>query len=463
MRLIHTEPLERVRDRQKTADALFHDTGHAHVYLTKSGGDAVTTHALSGELYASQSGWILLDVPNALVRGAFTALNEHGVELPTKSNGQLNAHISVMRPEEIEQIGGIDKVTERGHHFHYTLGPIQEVKPSGWDEMSKVWFIQVRSTELQNLRKSYGLSPKPKDGEHDFHITIAVRRKKILHDNEISKAAEHQGDEHAVLAESASSTNQAEESEGRGHVGTGGASNLSSELYCQGQAEDFDCAPTALKAIFDYYGVAETEEISALRAELETTPEGGTTPDAIVQGAKAHGLNAVAKSMSIDELKAHLDEGHPVIVNYQAGTPGVDMCGHYAIAVGYGENTLKLRDSSRPDEDVEIAISDFESRWHDSDKHGNPYERLGIPIWEGDGAEVQEGSGSIRNDEAAAGGGYVRDDAVSDDADVSLEAGPTDDREDDEKTAGESLMEQLGRCAARHGALTALFAGMQED
>jgi hypothetical protein len=189
MRLLHTEPIAQVIKRAKEEAEKLYSVSHAHTMLVKNAGDATTAYALSGELYASKSGWILLDVPNALVRGAFDALNEPGVELPPKQSGGLNAHISVMRPEELAKIGGVDKITERGHHFHYTLGPIKEVKPSGWDEMSKVWYIQVRSPELQDLRKSYGLSAKPNDDKFDFHITIAVRRKKVLQSNEVAKAA----------------------------------------------------------------------------------------------------------------------------------------------------------------------------------------------------------------------------------------------------------------------------------
>lgn len=169
------------------------DIGQAHVLLVKSAGDnqPLTTHALSGELYLSNSGWLLLNVPNALVRGAFAALNEPGAELPPSGpDGQLNAHISVIRPEELESIGlKGDDIKERGKHFHYTLGPVQEVVPSGWDEMSKCWFIRVSSPELKQLRRTYGLTPLPRNNEYDFHITIGVRRKGVLGTNEIRKAA----------------------------------------------------------------------------------------------------------------------------------------------------------------------------------------------------------------------------------------------------------------------------------
>ena len=43
-----------------------------------------------------------------MVRGVFQAMKEPGAELPTQSSGELDAHITVMRPEEIELLGGPD-------------------------------------------------------------------------------------------------------------------------------------------------------------------------------------------------------------------------------------------------------------------------------------------------------------------------------------------------------------------
>jgi len=94
-----------------------------------------------------------------------------------------------MRPEEIEEIGGSDKIVERGRDFHFTLGPVRSTVPGGWPEMSKVWFIEVRSPELKKLRKSYGLTPLPHNNEYQFHITVAVRKKNVLGDNAVAKAA----------------------------------------------------------------------------------------------------------------------------------------------------------------------------------------------------------------------------------------------------------------------------------
>lgn len=155
-------------------------------FKTAEASKPTTSFGLAGRLYASKSGWILLSVPNALVRGAFDALHEPGVELPTKGDGTLNAHISVFRPEELEGIGGADKIVERGHLFRYTLGPLKEVRPHGWTEMSRVWMVEAHSPELMKLRRSYGLSSLPNDNKFKFHITVAVRRRKVLNENDAS-------------------------------------------------------------------------------------------------------------------------------------------------------------------------------------------------------------------------------------------------------------------------------------
>jgi hypothetical protein len=360
MRLLHTVPLSRVVAQARAEAQQAYNVSHAHVMLTKTAGKALTTHALSGELYASKSGWLLLSVPNALVRGAFDALNETGVELPPQHDGKLNAHISVMRPEELEQIGGIDKITERGHHFNYTLGPVQETRPSGWGEMAKVWFIQVKSTDLQNLRKSYGLSPRPNGNKYDFHITIAVRRKKVLQQNDVAKAASlllpalrlanrmldeapaapDQADvvsaDDSYLAPLAqlrvqtprrqrvpvalssiltgANTNgmrlrkkKAEVSPTDGETEAGSATIVPA-VQAEAQEEDFDCGPAALKGIYDYYGIQES--LDAVSDDTGADPAGGTEPGRIADDARKHGLNVAAQHFTIDELRDHLDQGH---------------------------------------------------------------------------------------------------------------------------------------------------------
>jgi len=155
--------------------------------VVKTASDALLSYGLGGRLYLSSSGWMLLSVPNAFVHGCFKALQEPGAELPTHGDGLVHAHISVIRPDELEQIGGAYRVTERGKIFRYTLGQTREVNPAGWDEMERCWFVEVHSPDLERLRRSYGLASLPNDDKYKFHITFAVRRKGVLGKNDQTK------------------------------------------------------------------------------------------------------------------------------------------------------------------------------------------------------------------------------------------------------------------------------------
>ena len=158
--------------------------------LEKEAADRKPAYNLSGQLYLASSGFLLLSVPNAFVRGVFSAMDEPGVELPPSGpDGQLQAHITVMRPDELAMIGGADKVTERGKRFAYTLGRLYSVDPDDWAGVSRVWYVKVHSPELQQLRRSYGLSSLPDDGNKEFHITVAVRRRGVLGTNGTAKSS----------------------------------------------------------------------------------------------------------------------------------------------------------------------------------------------------------------------------------------------------------------------------------
>lgn len=167
--------------------------GNALGWLSRSDKQASVNHPLAGRLYLAKSGWLLLSVPNAFVRGVYDALVAPGAELPLAGTmnvpnvdaGVLNAHISVMTADEVQSIGA-DKINERGHMFHYGLGPVKEIPVTSIDGVSKVWVVQVASPALAALRKSYGLTPLPK-GNHPFHITIAARRKHVMGNNTVSK------------------------------------------------------------------------------------------------------------------------------------------------------------------------------------------------------------------------------------------------------------------------------------
>lgn len=145
--------------------------------------DNSTTYAMKGKLVLSRSGWVLLEVPNAIGNGLFQALSEHGIEQPiSETSGRYNAHISVIRPEEVAAVGGPEMIKARGQSIGFNLGSVRVISnPGGWADVSKVWVVEAKSPELMQLRKSLGLG-EPK---YPFHITFAIRKKNAL----INKAA----------------------------------------------------------------------------------------------------------------------------------------------------------------------------------------------------------------------------------------------------------------------------------
>jgi hypothetical protein len=169
--------------------------GNALGWLYRGDKQAATNYPLTGRLYLSNSGWLMLSVPNALVRGVYDAMSEPGIELPTAAAWSvgdkkelLNAHISVMTADEVQQVGS-GNINERGHMFGYTLSGLKEITPRSNTPISKIWAIQVTAPNLAALRKSYGLSALPNNDEQ-FHITVAVRKRGILLDNGIAKGYE---------------------------------------------------------------------------------------------------------------------------------------------------------------------------------------------------------------------------------------------------------------------------------
>lgn len=140
----------------------------------KEAAHAELSYSLGGRLVVSQSGWCLLEIPNAFVLGLFKCLHEPEAELPVH-DGRFNAHISVMTAAEVARLGGPAAIKERGQSFRWTPGPLRSVNPPRWDEVSRAWFVEVKSPDLKRLRVSYGLATLPY-GDQPFHVTVAIKR-----------------------------------------------------------------------------------------------------------------------------------------------------------------------------------------------------------------------------------------------------------------------------------------------
>jgi hypothetical protein len=150
---------------------------------------------LSGLLQATATGYLIVAVPTSLVRGVFDAMHEPGISLPSSiDGGAVRAGIVVMTPEELEQIGGPDRVSERGKTYTYTLGGLEETPARNWPGVSVCWHLRVRSPDLGKLRRSYGL-PTKVEGDSDFSIVVACRKPGVLSANATSKTTTQVSDQ----------------------------------------------------------------------------------------------------------------------------------------------------------------------------------------------------------------------------------------------------------------------------
>lgn len=143
---------------------------------------AEADYVFRGTLVQNGGGDIVLRVPATLVRGFYETTLLAGAELYPGSNGLCNRDVLVISAAEI----GERNVDERGRQFVFRLGPM--VTQRGEDPYNLVWGMSIFSPWLEQVRKSYGFSPRYRD--KPFFLGFAARRVGVLNANTVSKHAE---------------------------------------------------------------------------------------------------------------------------------------------------------------------------------------------------------------------------------------------------------------------------------
>lgn len=162
------------------------------------------------------------------------------------------------------------------------------------------------------------------------------------------------------------------------------------------QSTNYTCGPIALLMALAYFGKDEGETEQTLAAEMGTTPENGTAPEAIAQAARVRGLNvATRQQMSMEALEAETVQGKLVICPIQAhGTTGEMQqlqAGHYVVVSRSEEDIIQFLDPSVPG-GVAMDKDDFAACWIDQESDGGLYVRYGIILSIGsDELQCQDG------------------------------------------------------------------------
>lgn len=156
------------------------------------------------------------------------------------------------------------------------------------------------------------------------------------------------------------------------------------------QQKDWSCGASTMQMVCEYFGVGPQEE-AAFRKLLGSSSSQGTNVARMVEFAKEQGLQVeVRDNRTVDELKPLLDAGRPIIVLLQAwGYPQTykdDGSGHYAIVIGYDDESIYFEDPWIKGRRAKLRKAEFDRRWHDagsSDVGDGPkrYVRWGLVCW----------------------------------------------------------------------------------
>lgn len=139
------------------------------------------------------------------------------------------------------------------------------------------------------------------------------------------------------------------------------------------QSTPYSCGAAALQAILHFNGIEARED--ELMKELRTTSAQGTHPESILRVARERGLRAeLREGLGLEDLRASLQRGVPVIADIQAWTNGKPAGfswkddwedGHYVIVLGMDSNHIYVEDPSLLGCRGTIPRQEFLERWHD--------------------------------------------------------------------------------------------------
>ena len=122
-----------------------------------------------------ESPWGKLVIGDEIRNSIFKSMpNDGNYELP-----DYEAHVSVFDEEEVKEYFMDKTLLEEGKEFTFYMCNLAYCNPESWDEVEKLYMVQVYSPELEALRKKYNLTSKMHNNEHEFHITICTKMAKV--------------------------------------------------------------------------------------------------------------------------------------------------------------------------------------------------------------------------------------------------------------------------------------------
>lgn len=155
------------------------------------------------------------------------------------------------------------------------------------------------------------------------------------------------------------------------------------------QMNSWSCGVGVVQSVCMYYGIWGYQDEYA--REMGTTSDQGTHPLRITAYLQKSGLKAsLREGMTLDQLRKEVDQGHLVIIDYQAWGEPADKDyrqewedGHYSLVVGYNDQAIFIEDPSLLGTTGYLKNQEFLDRWHDYEIEGGKrreYVRMAIVV-----------------------------------------------------------------------------------
>jgi ABC-type bacteriocin/lantibiotic exporter with double-glycine peptidase domain len=148
------------------------------------------------------------------------------------------------------------------------------------------------------------------------------------------------------------------------------------------QEFEYDCGPTVLLALLNYYGIKAAKK-SIIK--IAGTDKNGTRPQGMEKALKKFGFIFKSGRLSMTDLKKALDRELPIIILYQyskkVGSKWKDIWdeGHYSILTSQNLSSFSVIDPYKG-RVKKLDEKDFKERWHDL-AGGKKYHHYGIIIF----------------------------------------------------------------------------------
>jgi hypothetical protein len=124
-----------------------------------------------GTLRQDSDGFVYLELTDAFISDLVPLLNDEECE-------PIVAHIPVLLPQEWAQKKGLGEIAELEKEFPFEIIRLCSLKPKRWQKAEKVYFLSIKSPELEKFRERCLLPSRIRG--HEFHIAIAYKKSTVL-------------------------------------------------------------------------------------------------------------------------------------------------------------------------------------------------------------------------------------------------------------------------------------------